>query len=272
MISNSPFLFLSCYLGFIYMRACVFHDDSVSQSGDTADPVELTGLLLPGLSIPTWPGASTTWRASTATKASTGRLSPFTSGPWRFRKRPWALSIPTWPPASTTWRNSTAPRAATPMPNPSTSGRWRSTKRRWRGAPRSGHQPQQSGVTLLRPGPLHRRGAEPQQPGDALPQPRPVREGRAAFPAVAGDPGKVPGAGAPRRGHLSRKLRGPATRHGPSRGSRGAGISRASDSYKTRLKRLCGERGVTAKDPTFNQTLPERWTKFLQLLRLSGLN
>jgi len=45
----------------------------------------------------------------------------------------------------------------------------------------------------------------------------PIREGRAPLRAVAGDPGKGPGPGAPKRGDMLGELRAPATKHEPSR-------------------------------------------------------
>jgi hypothetical protein len=113
------------------------------------------------------PPASTIWRCSMTTKVNTRRPSPFTNGRWRSGKRPWARSTPTWPPASTIWRGSTTTKVNTRRPNPFTNVRWQSMKSPGPGAPRRGHQPQQSGV--------------------ALPQPRSIREGRAPLPTNVGD-------------------------------------------------------------------------------------
>ena len=55
----------------------------------------------------------------------------FTSGRWRYWRRPWGPNTRMWPQASTTWLCSTAPRVSMPRPNPSSSGRWRLMRKPW---------------------------------------------------------------------------------------------------------------------------------------------
>ncbi len=84
-----------------------------------------------GRTTPMWPKASTTWRSSTARRASTRKPSRSTSVRWPSGRRPWDRTIPTWPRASTIWRCSTKPRASTRKRSRSTSVRWPSGRRPW---------------------------------------------------------------------------------------------------------------------------------------------